>query len=236
MNYHNYIFYDFETGGKKCHESQPIQLAAVAIDGRKLTMHKHGTFDTLIQPVFDEKECQALGIEPLQDDALTINRKTREQLKDAPSPKEAWENFDTFVQRYSIRKGGAWDRPIPVGFNSNNFDETFVRRLCKEHGPYDEEYQSQKIFHPIHKQDLMAILFQWTEDLKGFQKLNMDTIRKVFGMTENSKHLKPFKKDGKELYTHDALRDVLDGGELFCRFMKMTRRHAHKTKFEGSCK
>lgn len=235
MNYNNYIFLDFETGGKFKHISQPIQLAAVGIDGRKLTYGLQDTFETLMRPVFDEQECVAKNIEPLQEQALKVNKKTIDELESAPSPQVAWDNFVAFVQRYKTGNG-KWDNPILVGFNNDNFDNTFVDRLCAEYGPCDKETKEQQLFHPVTVLDLRDILFQWTEDLTDWKRLSMDALREKMGMDDDSQHLLEFKAQGRELYAHDALRDVVDGAAVFVKFMKLHRKFAHKVGFNNAFK
>ena len=56
MNYMDIIVFDFETGSRDPLKTQPIQIAAVAIHGRKLTVQPEGYFESLIKPLFDDEE------------------------------------------------------------------------------------------------------------------------------------------------------------------------------------
>ena len=46
MNYRDIIVFDFETGSRNPHKTQPTQIAAVAIHGRKLTVQPGGYFNS----------------------------------------------------------------------------------------------------------------------------------------------------------------------------------------------
>ncbi|NDD83556.1 3'-5' exonuclease, partial [bacterium] len=113
----DFVVFDFETGSRNPHRTQPTQIAALAIDGRNLI---------------------AAGFDPLEDEALKITGKTREGLANAPSLKSVWSKFTRFVDQYNW-KGDSFYAPIPVGFNIIGFDLIIVNRLCKEFGPWDKD-------------------------------------------------------------------------------------------------
>jgi DNA polymerase III epsilon subunit-like protein len=71
----DYICFDFETGSRNPHKTQPTQLAAIALDGRTLQMK--GQFNSEIKPIFDDEKAIAAGFDPIQDEALKITKKTR---------------------------------------------------------------------------------------------------------------------------------------------------------------
>ena len=54
------IVFDFETGSRNPNTTQPIQIAAVMIHGRKLTVQPNGYFESLIKPLGDEKAVAAV--------------------------------------------------------------------------------------------------------------------------------------------------------------------------------
>ena len=49
MNYRDIIVFDFETGSRNPLKTQPTQIAAVAIHGRKLTVQPGGYFNSEIR-------------------------------------------------------------------------------------------------------------------------------------------------------------------------------------------
>src|SRR5688572_27609558 len=127
MNFNNFIVFDYETGSKNPFKTQPLQLAAVIVDGRKLQLVEGAYFNSLIQPVLDDEEAQKLGLDPLEDKALEVNNLTRGELKDAPPLKNVWSKFCDFANNYNIKKT-KWDAPIPVGYNID-FDLTINNRI-----------------------------------------------------------------------------------------------------------
>lgn len=220
--FRDYIIFDFETSGKNPHGCQLTQIAAVVVHGKKLTLQPGGVFDIEVRPEFDDEKAIASGFDPVEQEALDITRKTREQLEKAVGPKVAWQQFANFVSKYNM-KGSPYYAPIPVGYNINNFDLPIVNRYCNLYGPKDEKSGKQKLFNQIYKVDMMDNLFMWFEDHDAVQKLNMGYLRDYFGFSEDSKS-----------NAHNALSDVIDTANIFTRFLKFHRRHTSKTKFEKS--
>ena len=213
MNNQNIIVYDFETGSRCASTTQPIQIAAVAIHPQKLEILEGGVFESLMKPELDDEKAVEMGVDPIQDEALAVNHKTREELKTAPKAKVVWKSFEKWVKTFNP-KGNKWGRPVKCGFNNNKFDDIIVNRLCGEEpyafGPYDTEYYQEEIFHPIHSIDVMKLCWYWFEGLDtGMRGMSMDALREYFGMeSENA---------------HDALVDVIDTAEILVRFMKLSR-------------
>jgi DNA polymerase III epsilon subunit-like protein len=74
----DFIVFDWETGSRNPHKTQPTQIAAIALDGRNFKVK--GTFNSEIRPILDDEEAIAAGLDPLQDEALKITGKNREAL------------------------------------------------------------------------------------------------------------------------------------------------------------
>jgi len=220
--YRDYIVFDFETTGKNPYGCQLTQIAAVVVHGKKLTLQPGGVFNIEVRPEFDDEKAIAAGFDPVEQEALDITRKTREQLEKAIGPKEAWSQFTNFVNKFNA-KGSQYYAPIPVGYNINNFDLPIVHRYCNIYGPKDEKSGRQKLFNQIFKVDMMDNMFMWFEDHSDVQKLNMDYLRDYLGFPQASKD-----------NAHDALFDVIDTANLFTRFLKYHRRHSSAAKFEKS--
>lgn len=231
MNKNFICVYDFETGGRNVIRSQPIQLAAAILDPKTLQVVDGGTFESLIKPIPD-KDCEKYGLEPIQDEALQVNKKDRKELKKAPEAQIVWELFTNWINNFNVGKN-EWGLPVRCGYNIVNFDDYFVRRLCcgnmiGEKEPYKfgpaNDY-GPSIFHPIYLFDVMLMMVGWFENkyepnLKSF---SMDNLRKFTGMeSENA---------------HDALQDVYDTAELLNRLLNMQRHFMEKgITFEGRCK
>ena len=56
MNYRDIIVFDFETGSRNPHKTQPTQIAAIALHGRRLTLQPGGVFNSEIRPILDDKK------------------------------------------------------------------------------------------------------------------------------------------------------------------------------------
>lgn len=221
-NGRDYIVFDFETTGKNPYGCQLTQISAVVIHGKKLTLQPGGVFDIEVRPEFDDEKAIKAGFDPVEQEALDITRKTREQLEKAVGPKEAWTQFANFISKYNM-KGSPYFAPIPVGYNIINYDLPIVNRYCQMFGPKDDKTGRQKLFHSIYKVDMMDILYSWFEDDDRVQKLNMGYLRDFFGFSEESK-----------ANAHNALSDVVDTANIFVKFMKLHRRQNEKIKFEKS--
>jgi exonuclease I len=220
MNKNDIIFYDYETGSRNPNKTQAIQLAAVAINGRSLSIIHGSEFNSLIKPLSDEEAIKR-GLDPLQDEALEVNGKTREELENAPSEKIVWKQFTDYVNKYNYQKN-TWGAPICAGYNNNGFDDIITQRLCIAHGPIDDTYGKQKLFHPIHNIDLMKLMWYWTENNPDIHSLSMDSLRKWLGLSTEG--------------AHDGLIDVKQGGAILIKMLKLSRKYATKVKFQDAFK
>jgi DNA polymerase III epsilon subunit-like protein len=213
----DYIVFDFETGGRNPHTCQPTQLAAIALDGRRLT--PKGVFNSEIRAVVDDEKAIAAGLGPLEEEALKITGKTRESIDNAPELKVVWKKFVSFVEQFNYN-GSSFFAPIPVGYNIINYDLLIINRLCKDLGPWDEKRTTQKLFHQIYKVDMLDNVFMWTENDANIKSRSMDAMRERMGLS----------KDG----AHDALQDVKDTGNIFIKFLKSHRAAARNLQIDGS--
>lgn len=217
-----FIFYDIETISANPHRTQPIQLAAVAIHSSRLTIIPNSEFESMIYAVEDPEECQRLGLDEIQDEALAVNNKTRDEIKNAPKIKEVWSQFVDYVNNYNYTKND-WGSPIPCSFNGNGFDDIIIDRICGPHGyglgPWNEKRSKQSLFHPIYNIDLFKIVFSWFSATAEPKRLNMDSLRDFFGLSTDK--------------THDALFDVQQGADLLCRFLKLQRSIGQKINWQN---
>ena len=206
MSYRDYIVSDFETGSRNPQKTQPTQIAALALDGRNFKLK--GTFNSEIRPILDDEKAMEMGFDPLEDEALRITGKNREDLAKAPMPKTVWKKFVNFVNQYNW-KGTQFFAPIPAGFNIIGFDMIIVNRMCKAYGPYDKDRQQQKLFNKIYKVDMMDNMFMWTEGDPAIKSISMDSLRDRMGLSKEN--------------AHDALQDVKDTANIMIKFMKTHR-------------
>ena len=214
----NYLIYDFETGSRNPYKTQPIQLAAIIVDAKRLTLIPNSDFESLIKPVSKE-EAEEKGWDDIQQDALDVNKKTREELATAPDLKSVWDRFVDYTKKYNVGSN-EYDRPIPVGYNNTRFDDIIMGRIATQFNCVDER-NNVKIFHPMHNIDIFKYIYLYFENTK-IKRLGLDNMRTILGMS----------KDG----AHDALVDVYDTAKLLVRFLRLTRSVYKDTLFENSVK
>tara|TARA_R110002110_G_scaffold124082_9_gene301355 strand:- start:190 stop:882 length:693 start_codon:yes stop_codon:yes gene_type:complete len=219
LNYRDIIVFDFETGSRNPQKTQPTQIAAIAIHGRRLTLQPGGMFNSEIRPILDDEKAVAAGLDPLEDKTLEITHKNRKALAKAPLPKTVWRKFAEFCNKYNF-KNSSYTAPIAAGYNIIGFDMPIINRMCEKYGPVDGEGR-QKLFNPIFKIDLMDMIFSWTENNPDIRSISMDFLRDWLGFPEESKE-----------NAHDALQDVKDTANILIKFLKFQRSIAEKTKFE----
>ena len=206
MSLRDIIVFDFETGSRNPHKTQPTQLAAIALDGRNFKVK--GTFNSEIKPILNDEKAIEMGLDPLEDEALRITGKTRTQLHKAPTLRSVWKKFTQFVDQYNW-KGTPWFAPIAAGFNIVGFDLIIIDRICKEYGPYDKDRSQQKLFNKVYKIDVMDNVFMWTEGDPSVRSISMDSLRDRMGLSKEN--------------AHDALQDVKDTANIMIKFMKTHR-------------
>ncbi|NDG28576.1 3'-5' exonuclease [bacterium] len=211
----DYIIFDWETGSRNPNKTQPTQIAALALDGRNLKLK--GQFNSEIKPVLDDEKAISLGLDPIEDEALKITHKTREQLENAPTLKVVWNKFIKFVGQYNW-KNDPFYAPIPVGFNILGFDMIIIDRLCREYGPWDKDREKQKLFSRVYKFDIMDNIFAWTEGDPSIKSISMDSLRDIMGLSKEN--------------AHDALQDVKDEANIFIKLMKTHRAVYQNMNFE----
>lgn len=227
MNYRDYIVYDFETSSANPKMTQPVQIAAVVVHGRKLEIKTGSEFESLMKPIFDEDECKKLNLDPLEDGAVAVHGKTQEILEKAPSAQAVWKNFADYVAEYNY-KGTNFTAPISVGYNIKSFDSVIVDRLCcrepYKFGPIHAKKDCQDLFNVIHSIDMLDFMFAMFENNKEVNSLSADNlIRGYMGYEDKGQ-------------AHDAMSDVIMVAELFCRTMKTMRTTAARRKLKNAFK
>lgn len=220
MNRSYYLVYDFETGSKFPHTTQPTQIAAAVIDNKKLEVVSR--FDSYFQPLPEDIR-EKHSLDPIGEEALEKTKIKMETLVAAPPPKVVWEQFSNWVNQYNFKKS-KWDAPVRVGYNIVGFDDIIVNRLCGEepykYGNYDDERRQTTLFHPIYHVDLLQTTFLWFENKIEPKSLSFDSLRQYFGMANEA--------------GHNAVYDVDQTGQLFIRYMKLIRKISPITKFKNS--
>lgn len=176
----------------------------------------------MIRPVyFDDDEAIANGWQPLQEEALKITGQTREQLAKAPLLETVWKDFVYFADQFKIGNN-VWGMPIMCGYNNVGYDSFIIDRLSKMFGQFDEENGQSKLFHPIHKMDVMHDIWRWTYGIKinPSNSISNDNVRKWMGCSEDK--------------AHNALKDCLDGVFMMKKFINLYGFFTPKIKFKDS--
>lgn len=216
------VVWDTETGSADCHSEncQLLQISALVIDPRTLTVIPDSYFDSLIKP--EKPEFVEAG-------ALAVNGKKMEDLEKAPLLPDVWAEFRRYVRQWNLKnKTDTFSAPIPAGHNIINFDMVIYNRLCRRFGNLKRNKfgkEEPNIFNGLYKYDTLQMLAMWTENLTEPAKLNMDFLRNYFGMGEESKN-----------NAHDALQDVKDTAAILIKLLGLSRNLAPKIKFKDCFK
>lgn len=254
MNYQDIIVYDFETTGLNPYRCQPIQLGAVAIHGRKLEIHPNSTFCSFIRPELDPKECDRLGLDPFNDEVQQKTGITVDDLKDAPSLKAVWKQFQQYVDRYNYKKG-KWGAPVKAGKNIHGYDNIIVDRIAGGHlkkarveldillerGIIDTE-----VVKAVKKLDPYGF-GPWDDERQEetlfYPMGDLDLQDVLWFWFENNPDIKSYGMDAMREYfgistegAHMADKDAMDTAELILKFLKLHRHYGPKIKFKGSFK
>ena len=182
--------------------ADPVQIAALPMDGKTLKVQKDKAFVSFIKPT--------KGVNKVSKDSIEFIMKTRdmteEQVKDtlnsAPAVTAVWPMFVDYVRAYRTNKTG-WGLPIAAGHNIKKFDDIILDRINNEYG------DGKDIFNIRDYLDTMNILFMWLESDHNISSYSMDNMREYLGIS---------KKGG-----HDALKDCLDCSMLIKRFIRYKR-------------
>ncbi len=214
VNNNNIIVYDFETGGLNPRYHDVVEIAAMAINPRKLEPYPEAVFVSLIRPPGDEKDWK------IEQEALDINHKTIEMLRAAPAEEQVWKQFCSFVNKYNTGNS-AWTAPIACGQNIKKFDNIFAERLCRKYKlNINAKTDEWELFNKMNEIDLYDITFMWFENCVEPVKRSMDTLRDFFGIS----------KEGG----HEALKDVNDTWAIVQKFMQLHRRLSPSIPFKGA--
>ena len=220
MNYNKICVFDIETDGRDPTKANPVQLAAVIVDPRKLEIVNNAEFNSFMRPEGIDEEDYFENNRATIEWHSNIRDCTPEEIielwKKAPSQKMVWENFVGFLEKFhkSGKNKTKFSAPLACGYNILAFDLHIVNRMCENH------LKGKQIFHPRDKLDLMHWMFPWFENSRAVTSFSMDNMREYLGMSTAN--------------AHDAMKDVKDTAGLLCRFLRLYRRTARNVRFKGS--
>lgn len=171
------MFVDCETTGVEHREHGLIQVAGAIYDGRKQADH----FNLTLAPFPDDA---------IEDGALEVNKRTREEIAGFPDPRRVYEEFvgrlEKVVDRYDRK-----DKMHLVGYNAN-FDADFLRAWFEKCG---DEYFGSWFWWPV--VDVAQIA--------GVRLIRERARLRDFKLMTVAEHLGVPLPDGD---AHDALYDI----------------------------
>lgn len=214
INYQQILVYDYETGSKYARTTDPLQLAAVTIDPRKLTVNEDDVFQVYLKPENNDWS-------KVETEALAVNHLSKEIIEEkGVDLKLGWGNFVKWVNKFNTKKT-IWSAPVACGMNVKGFDRIITERMCDKFGPKDDIGQPT-LFHPRDSVDLLDILFLCFENRSDLGRYNMDAVRDYLGIS----------KEG----SHDAVKDCIDTAKVVARFMNMFRNKLGKMQYKDAFK
>ena len=227
INHHKICVFDFETDSPDPHSCNPVELAAIMIDPRRLKFIKGSEFSSMMRPVdIDDEGYFETHKDTIDWHARTLGKKSSEVLqswRDAPLQKNVWKDFKRYLDMYHIgdNRKSAYSAPLMAGYNNNNFDDHIIKRLSEKYKDVDKRNEC-KLFFRRDNIDALSLTFLFFENNEEPNSYSMDTMRGYLGMST---------KDA-----HQALTDVRQTGELIIRYMRVIRRAVKDMNFKDSCK
>ena len=201
-NRENIIVFDIETTGLDPVENDCIEICAQVVDGMtlsKIPKDDGGVFYSLMKPQKPEN---------IEQRALDVNKKTREEIMAAPEAKLVWPQFANWVSQWKKSY-----QPIAAGKNIRGFDLKFVKELNNRHLKKPKDFSLFNARTIIDLEDLLFYWFEGNDELSGY---SMDIVRPYFGLTLEG--------------AHSATIDVEQTTDLIIHFMKLHRQQFKKVK------
>lgn len=193
----HYVVYDLETTGKDPLTCEPIEIAAKIYHGRSLEPIPEAQFSMLCKPSPEIV---------VEQEALDVNKITREQLDNAAPISIVFPKFIEFVNKYNTEAGTKWGACISAGHNIINYDNVIIQRML---GKFGKKKKETVLFNNMHTIDLMVLAYWWFHNDKSLPSYKLDSLREYFGMDKSG--------------AHRALKDVEDCGSIIMRFLKFNR-------------
>lgn len=197
------VVFDYETDGLDTNELEIVQIGAVPLDLKTLEVLSDETFAIDVKPPsFNRKEY----VDSHQE---VINWHANVQGCSASDVIDRWDNgtplkdaFTMFIKYCNKYKSG--NLPLAGGQNILNFDIPITKRFCNH---FNQKYPF-RFTRELDLKNIAPLWLMFSADPPKNDK--MDTMRDFFGIA---------KAGG-----HDALKDVIDTGDLIKRFLSV-----HKT-------
>lgn len=169
-----------------------MKLAYIDLETSGLIAEKHGVHQIAIL-VGNESlviDCNVIPDSWIDDKALEIGGKTKEQLESSMSAREAKTKFDAFIGRF-VDKFNKHDKLVFIGYNAI-FDYQFLRSWYTRQG---DKFFGSYFWHP--PLDVMTLAgFHLMEKRPLMVDFKLGTVAKELGIAVQDTEL------------HDALYDI----------------------------
>ena len=227
LNLKKICVFDFETDSPDPHTCQPVELAAIMIDPRKLQFIDGSEFSSMMRPVnIDDEDYYEVHKDTIDWHARQLNKQPMDVLdswKAAPLQKNVWGDFKRYLNMYHLSESrkSAFTAPLICGYNVLNFDLPIIQRLSEKYKDVSKRGET-KLFFGRDKIDVLHLVFMFFENLPDLESYTLDAVRELMGLSSEG--------------AHTAIKDVKDTGEIAIRFMRQIRSVAGRLKFKDCCK
>ena len=227
LNLRKICVFDFETDSTDPHTCQPVELAAMMINPRKLCFIDGSEFSSMMRPAdIDEENYYETHKDTIDWHAKQLKKKPLEILetwKAAPLQKNVWADFKRYLLMYHIQdnRKSSWTAPVCAGHNIYEFDLPIIKRLSEKYKDVDKNGRT-KLFFARDKIDTLNWSFLFWENSIEPPSYSFYSIRELLGMSSKG--------------AHTAIQDVKDCGELIIRFMRLMRAKTANVTFKNACK
>ena len=198
------IVFDFETDGINTDLNSIVQIAAIPIDMRNLTILDKETFNIDVCPInFKNEDYTEAHLDTILWHAKNYNCEQNdilERWKKGLSPTDAVKEFTEYCNSYAT--GRSYDKmPVCGGYNIEGFDIPILNRYCSK---FSKKYP----FHRRDTFDLLPMVRHWFLFSENPSKdYKFDTLRERFNLSTEQ--------------AHDALFDVQQTAELLIKFLRL---------------
>ena len=210
------MVFDFETDGPNPEICQPVQVAALVLDPRNLSIVPGSEFNSFMRPegIDNEDYLNPTTIKTIEWHAKNRQCSTDDILdawREYPSQKIVWEQFYEYCMRYNPNRNLS-TAPIPCGANIEAFDLVIVDRL-------NEKYNKGTMFWRRDTIDIQHVAWLWLAWIDGPKNIKMDTLKDYFGLENEERH--------------DALADVKEEAWFAQKFLGLHQNMSPRVDYHG---
>lgn len=215
------IVFDFETTSLDMEFCDPVELAAVALDGKTLDIIPGSEFSVMIRPDDLDKDNYYLNHKSTIDWHLGLSENKSlsvdtlfDKWRKGVSEKDAWKAFAEYVSKYKLGNK-YYEQPIAAGANIKDYDMKIYEKLNTKH-------KVKPFFNKRDQIDTKELSFYWFSFCNDPPRsYSMDDLRPYFGIAS----------DG----SHSAVADVKHEAQLVKTYMGLFKKHGKYLDLRGSC-